>query len=132
VIVFAVVLGGLVGITILIQLITNMKIVGGNELGVVTGSGRAKGFRTLSGGRAFVIPLFQRFAKFDLTPITIEVVVDSAIAAGIVPLNVKATVSFAIAGNEAGRSYAVTRILNLASNRRTCKNCRLHYRRASA
>jgi uncharacterized membrane protein YqiK len=118
VIVFAVVLGGLVGITILIQLITNMKIVGGNELGVVTGSGRAKGFRTLSGGRAFVIPLFQRFAKFDLTPITIEVVVDSAIAAGIVPLNVKATVSFAIAGNEAGRSYAVTRILNLASNRR--------------
>jgi len=117
-IIFAVVLGSLVGITILIQLITNMKIVGGNELGVVTGSGRVKGFRTFSGGRAFVIPLFQRFSKFDLTPITIEVVVDSAIAAGIVPLNVKATVSFAIASNEAGRSYAVTRILNLASNRR--------------
>ncbi|MCL2209934.1 MAG: SPFH domain-containing protein [Treponema sp.] len=117
-IVFAAVLGSLVGITILIQLITNMKIVGGNELGVVTGSTRHKGFRTLSGGRAFVIPLFQRFSKFDLTPITIEVVVESAIAAGIVPLNVKATVSFAIAGNEAGRSYAVTRILNLASDRK--------------
>ena len=117
-IVFAAVLGSLVGITILIQLITNMKIVGGNELGVVTGSARHKGFRTLSGGRAFVIPLFQRFSKFDLTPITIEVVVESAIAAGIVPLNVKATVSFAIAGNETGRSYAVTRILNLASDRK--------------
>jgi hypothetical protein len=117
-IIFAVVLGGLVGITILYQLITNMKIVGGNELGVITGSGRRKGFRTFSGGRAFVIPLFQKFGKFDLTPITIEVVVESAIAAGIVPLNVKATVSFAIAGNEAGRSYAVTRILNLASNRK--------------
>ena len=117
-IIFAVVLGGLIGITILFQLITNMKIVGGNELGVVTGSGRRKGFRTLSGGRVFVIPLFQRFSKFDLTPITIEVVVESAIAAGIVPLNVKATVSFAIAGNEAGRSYAVTRILNLASDRK--------------
>jgi len=116
-IIFAVVLGILVGITIIIQLITNMKIVGGNELGVITGSGRPKGFKTLSGGRAFVIPLLQRFNKFDLTPITIEVVVDSAIAAGIVPLNVKATVSFAIAGNEAGRSYAVTRILNLASDR---------------
>jgi regulator of protease activity HflC (stomatin/prohibitin superfamily) len=115
---FAIVLGGLVGITILYQLVTNMKIVGGNELGVVTGSGRLKGFRTLSGGRVFVIPLFQRFSKFDLTPITIEVVVDSAIAAGIVPLNVKATVSFAIASNEAGRSYAVTRILNLASDRK--------------
>jgi hypothetical protein len=115
--VFIFVLGGLVAITILIQLITNMKIVGGNELGVVTGSGGSKGFRTLSGGRAFIIPLLQRFSKFDLTPITIEVVVDSAIAAGIVPLNVKATVSFAIASNEAGRSHAVTRILDLASNR---------------
>lgn len=33
---------------------------------------------------------------------TIEVLVDSAIAAGIVPLNVKATVSFAIASNRPG------------------------------
>lgn len=114
---FVATLGGLVAVAILIQLITNMKIVGGNELGVVTGSGGPKGFRTLSGGRAFIIPLLQRFSKFDLTPITIEVVVDSAIAAGIVPLNVKATVSFAIAGNEAGRSHAVTRILDLAANR---------------
>ena len=117
-IIFTLVLGSLVGITILVQLITNMKIVGGNELGVITGSGRHKGFKTFSGGRAFVIPLFQKFSKFDLTPITIEVVVESAIAAGIVPLNVKATVSFAIAGNESGRSYAVTRILNLASDRK--------------
>jgi len=115
---FVLMLGGLIGITILIQLITNMKIVGGNELGVITGSGRHKGFKTFSGGRAFVIPLFQKFGKFDLTPITIEVIVESAIAAGIVPLNVKATVSFAIAGNESGRSYAVTRILNLASDRK--------------
>lgn len=116
-IIFIAVLGSLVGITILIQLLTNMKIVGGNELGVITGSGKPKGFRTFSGGRAFIIPVLQRFSKFDLTPITIEVVVDSAIAAGIVPLNVKATVSFAIAGNEAGRSHAVTRILDLAANR---------------
>ncbi len=114
---FVVVLGLLVGVTVLIQLLTNMKIVGGNELGVVTGSGGKKGFRTLSGGRAFIIPLIQRFNKFDLTPITIEVVVDSAIAAGIVPLNVKATVSFAIASNDTGRSHAVTRILEIATNR---------------
>jgi flotillin len=114
---FVIALGGLVTVTVLIQLLTNMKIVGGNELGIVTGSGGEKGFRTLSGGRAFIIPLLQKFSKFDLTPITIEVVVDSAIAAGIVPLNVKATVSFAIASNEAGRSHAVTRILDLASNR---------------
>ncbi|HAX37778.1 MAG: hypothetical protein A2087_07520 [Spirochaetes bacterium GWD1_61_31] len=114
---FVIALGGLVALTVIIQLLTNMKIVGGNELGVVSGSGGTKGFRTLSGGRAFIIPLLQKFSKFDLTPITIEVVVDSAIAAGIVPLNVKATVSFAIAANETGRNHAVRRILSLAADR---------------
>ncbi len=107
---------GLSIIAILVQLITKMRIVGGNELGVVSGKGGAKGFRSLSGGRAFVIPLFNRFAKLDLTPHTIEVRVESAIAAGVVPLNVKATVSFAIASNEAGRERAVTRILSLADD----------------
>jgi flotillin len=114
---FVIALGGLVGITVVIQLVANMKIVGGNELGVVSGTGGEKGFRTLSGGRAFIIPLLQRFHKIDLTPMTIEVVVDSAIAAGIVPLNVKATVSFAIASNEAGRAHAVTRISTIAEDR---------------
>ncbi|GAB6088991.1 SPFH domain-containing protein [Spirochaeta dissipatitropha] len=114
---FVIGLGGFAVGAVLLQLITNMKIVGGNELGVVSGSGGKKGFRTFSGGRAFIITLLQKFSKFDLTPVTIEVVVDSAIAAGIVPLNVKATVSFAIAANEAGRSHAVTRILSLARNR---------------
>jgi len=119
---FVLALGGLVGITVIIQLLTNMKIVGGNELGVVSGSGGKKGFHSLSGGRVFIIPLLQRFAKFDLTPITIEVMVDSAIAAGIVPLNVKSTVSFAIASNEVGRSHAVTRILGIAADRENLKS----------
>lgn len=114
---FVIALGGLVGVTVLIQLLANMKIVGGNELGVVSGSGGPKGFRSMSGGRTFVVPLVQRFLKIDLTPITIEVAVDSAIAAGIVPLNVKATVSFAIASNEIGRSHAVTRTSALAKDR---------------
>jgi hypothetical protein len=116
-IVFLIALGGLVALTVFIQLLTNMKIVGGNELGVVAGSSAKKGFRTLSGGRVFIIPLLQRFGKLDLTPMTIEVPVDSAIAVGVVPLNVKATVSFAIASNELGRSHAVTRVLSLASER---------------
>ena len=114
---FVLALGGLVGLAVVIQLLTNMKIVGGNELGVVSGAAAAKGFRTLSGGRVFVVPLLQRFSRLDLTPITIEVMVDSAIAAGIVPLNVKATVSFAIASNEAGRNHAVTRISSIAADK---------------
>lgn len=114
---FVAVLGGLVVLAVVAQLITNMKIVGGNELGIVSGAEGGKGFRSMSGGRIFIIPLIQRFLKIDLTPITIEVVVDSAIAAGIVPLNVKATVSFAIASNEMGRSHAVTRTSALAKDR---------------
>ncbi|WP_455382715.1 SPFH domain-containing protein [Salinispira pacifica] len=115
-IVFAVVVLGLIAVTIIIQLLTKMRIVGGNELGIVSGKGSKKGFRSLSGGRAFVIPLLNKFAKLNLTPHTIEVGVDSAIAAGVVPLNVKATVSFAIASNETGRMRAVTRILSLAED----------------
>ncbi|MFW6211726.1 MAG: SPFH domain-containing protein [Spirochaetota bacterium] len=113
---FVATLIGVTLIAILIQLITKMRIVGGNELGIVSGKGGVKGFRSLSGRRVFVIPLLNAFAKLDLTPHTIEVRVDSAIASGVVPLNVKATVSFAIASNEAGRMRAVTRILSLATS----------------
>ena len=112
---FVAVFIGLIAIVIFFQLFTNMKIVGGNELGIVSGGGK-KGFKTLSGGRVFIIPILNKFAIIDLTPHTIEVVVDSAIAEGIIPLNVKATVSFSIASNEAGRNRAVTRILNMTHN----------------
>ena len=112
---FLITLFGLIILTIVYQLITKMKIVGGNELGIVSGKG-TKGFRSLSGGRAFIIPLLNKFSKLDLTPYTIEVKVESAIASGVVPLNVKATVSFAIASNEAGRIRAVTRILSMAKD----------------
>lgn len=115
-IVFLSTLFGLLLLTLILQLISKMKIVGGNELGIVAGRFGKRGFSTISGGRVFVIPLLHRFAKISLTPHTIEVIVDSAIAADVIPLNVKATVSFAIASNEAGRARAVTRILNMAGN----------------
>jgi flotillin len=113
---FVSVLLALIVVTVVFQIITKMKIVGGNELGIVSGRGSQKGFRAISGGRVFTIPLLNRFAKLDLTPHTIEVPVESAIASGVVPLNVKATVSFAIASNQAGRTRAVTRILSLAKD----------------
>ena len=115
-IIFASSLIGLIVITIIIQLITNMRIVGGNELGIVSGKGGKKRFKMISGGRIFTIPLLHKFSKIDLTPYTIEVVVDSAIADGVVPLNVKATVSFAVASNINGRERASTRILKMTTN----------------
>jgi flotillin len=115
-IIFASSLIGLIVITIIIQLVTNMRIVGGNELGIVSGKGGKKRFKMISGGRIFTIPLLHKFSKIDLTPYTIEVVVDSAIADGVVPLNVKATVSFAVASNINGRERASTRILKMTTN----------------
>jgi len=112
----------LITISIIIQLVSKMKIVGGNELGIVSGKRGPKGFSTISGGRVFVIPLFNKFAVMDLTPHTVEVVVDSAIAAGVVPLTVKATVSFAIASSESGRMRAVTRILDMVKNHDNTNN----------
>lgn len=106
----------LVVLVVVIQLVANIKIVGGNELGIKSGVGNTQGFSMITGGRLFVIPLIHKFAKIDLTPTTIEVEVESAIAEGIVPLNVKATVSFAVASNPAGRRSAATRILELTKD----------------
>jgi len=113
---FAVVFLGLVFVTIFFQVLSTMKIIGGNELGIMAGENAEKGFKTYSGARVFQLPFLNKFAKMDLTPRTIEVKVESAIAAGIVPLNVKATVSFAIASNQSGRIRAATRILHFTKN----------------
>ena len=43
---------GLVTITVIIQLITNMKIVGGNQLGIKSGVSGHKGFSMITGGEA--------------------------------------------------------------------------------
>jgi len=104
---------GLIVATLFIQLISNMKIVGGNELGIKSGTSKKKGFSMISGGRMFIVPLIHKFAKMDLTPHTIEVVVHSAIAAGVIPLKVKATVSIGVAASSSGRERACTRILPL-------------------
>ncbi len=121
-IVFVSVFLGLIILTLFVQVISNMRIVGGNELGIISGVSGKKGFQMISGGRIFTIPLLHRFAKMDLTPHTIEVVVDSAIAEGVVPLNVKATVSFAIASNQAGRSLAAIRILHMIDREEELKS----------
>lgn len=107
---FAGVLLLLVLLTLLYHLITKMKIVGANELAVVAGKG-AGGFATLRGGRVFVWPLIHRFYKMDLRPQTTSVRVESAIATGIVPLTVVATVSFAVASAGRGLRNAIRRIL---------------------
>lgn len=101
----------LIAVTLFIQLISKMKLIPPSRLAVVHGKG--KRFKTYRGGRVFILPLINRFSTMDLTPQTTTVVVESAIAKGIVPLTVTATVSFAIAKSERGLIHAVKRILHL-------------------
>ncbi len=105
----------LIFLSLVYQLIAKLKIVGANELAIVAGKG-PQGFTTLRGGRVFVWPLIHRFFKMDVRPQTTSVRVESAIAAGIVPLTVEATVSFAIASSVKGLYNAMRRILRMTNN----------------
>ncbi len=105
----------LIFLSLVYQLIAKLKIVGANELAIVAGKG-PQGFTMLRGGRVFVWPLIHRFFKMDVRPQTTSVRVESAIAAGIVPLTVTATVSFAIASSARGLHNAMRRILRMTNN----------------
>ena len=70
-IIFLITLGGLISITLFVQLISRMKLVPPSQLAVV--HGRNKTYR---GGRIFVYPLIERFDTMDLTPQTTSVVVE--------------------------------------------------------
>ena len=112
------VLFGLIALTVIVQLITRMKNVPPSQLAVVHGKlgAEGEGFRMYKGGRVFVLPLIHRFNTMDLTPKTTTVIVESAIARGIVPLGVKATVSFGVASTPLGLSHAVRRILHMTGD----------------
>lgn len=111
---FLITLAVLILVTLILQLVMKMKLIPPSQLAVVHGKGGS--FSTLRGGRVFVFPLINRFSTMDLTPQTTTVVVESAIAEGIVPLTVKATVSYAVAKTEKGLINAVKRILNMTKN----------------
>lgn len=105
----------LITVTLIIQFISKYRLVPPSQLGVVHGRG-PDGFKMMSGGNTFVLPLINRFDTMDLKPQTSTVVVESAIARGIVPLTVTATVSFAVAQSHQGRVHAVKRILHLTDD----------------
>ena len=111
---FLITLAVLILVTLILQLVMKMKLIPPSQLAVVHGKGG--NFSTFRGGRVFVFPLINRFSTMDLTPQTTTVVVESAIAEGIVPLTVKATVSYAVAKTEKGLVNAVKRILDMTKN----------------
>jgi uncharacterized membrane protein YqiK len=101
--------------TLLIQFVKNFKVVGANQIAVVAGKG-AEGYQTYHGGRVVVWPLINKRYDLDLRPRTTTVRVESAIAKGMVPLNVVATVSFAVSSSGRVLQNAIRRILAMAQD----------------
>lgn len=107
----------LIIITLTVTILSKLKLVPPSRLAVIHGKrDKGRGFKAIRGGRVFILPLINRFNTMDLTPQTNTVVVESAIAKGIVPLTVRATVSFAVAKSERGWINAVKRILHLTTD----------------
>lgn len=105
----------LVVTTLLVQFAKNFKVVGANQIAVVAGKGR-DGYQTYHGGRVVVWPLINRRFDLDLRPRTTTVHVESAIAKGMVPLNVVSTVSFAVSSSGPVLQNAIRRILSMAQS----------------
>lgn len=93
-----------------------IHICGPNEVLVFSGftrqmEGRAVGYRTIKGGRAFRWPLFETVDRLDLTNMIIEVSVNNAYSKGGIPLNVQGVANVKIAGHEPVLDNAIERFL---------------------
>lgn len=82
-----------------------------NEVLVLSGTG-PNGFRTVRGGRALRIPLFEVVDRIDLTNMIIDVSVTNAYSAGGIPLHVQGVANLKIASHEPLLHNAVERLLH--------------------
>lgn len=86
-----------------------------NEVLIFSGSHRAspgqRGYRTVKGGRAWRVPLFEKVDRLDLTNMSIDVSVNGAYSMGGIPLNVQGVANVKIAGYDPVLGNAVERLL---------------------
>jgi flotillin len=80
-------------------------------------SGRKVGYRTIKGGRAIRIPLFETVDRMDLTNMPIEVQVQSAYSRGGIPLNVHGIANVKVAGEQPVLDNAIERFLGVARDK---------------
>jgi flotillin len=75
--------------------------------------GRRVGYRTIKGGRAVRVPLFETVDRMDLTNMPIEVQIKGAYSKGGIPLNVHGIANLKIAGEQPVLDNAVERFLGV-------------------
>ncbi|MCA9263503.1 MAG: flotillin family protein, partial [Planctomycetales bacterium] len=88
-----------------------------NKVLVIYGKAGRKGdaAKTIHGGAAFVIPLFQDYAYLDLAPIQIEVPLRGALSAENIRVNVPSVFTVAIGTNPGVMHQAAIRLLGLTT-----------------
>ena len=98
---------GAVALIVIIMVIVTIKnlivIAPPNEAAVLTGrnrmlgDGNRVGYRSISGGRTFRVPIIETVQHMNLETIPIEVMVSNAFSKGNIPLNVEAIANVKIA-----------------------------------
>ena len=118
---------GLVVVIVIVMLIVTVKnlivIAPPNEAAVLTGrnrlltDGNKVGYRSISGGRTFRVPIIERVQHMNLETIPIDVMVSNAFSKGNIPLNVEAIANVKIASQpEWVFNNAVERLLGKTDN----------------
>ena len=112
----AIVFLGLFGLFILMLLwaVSRYKRCPSDKILVVYGkTGKDQSSKCIHGGAAFVWPVFQDYAYLDLTPISIDVDLKSALSKQNIRINVPSRFTVGISPKEGVRENAADRLLGL-------------------
>lgn len=115
--VVVVALTALVAIGFLVYTLKNLVFVATpNQVLVLAGrtnriGGKTVGYRTIRGGRAFRVPLFEQVHWMDLSNIPVEIEVRHAFSKGGIPLNVQGVAHVKLPGTHPRLTNAVERFL---------------------
>lgn len=104
--------------TLLIFVRSNLIICPPNEVLIFSGrkrqlaDGSQVGFRVIRGGRGFRLPLVETVSRMSLNTMSIEIALNKALAAGMIPVNIEGIATVKVAGSEEqGLSNAIERFL---------------------
>jgi flotillin len=111
------VLVGLAFLTMLIVLKANYKRCSSNQVLVIFGRTRSgQAAKTIHGGAAFVMPLFQDYSYLSLEPIQIEIPLRGALSGENIRVNVPSVFTVAIGTQPDVMNNAAIRLLDLTTD----------------
>jgi len=99
-----------------------LQICPANQLLVISGrknravDGRTRGFRTIFGGLAFKIPIWERVDRMSLNVMEVPISIRGAYSQGGIPLNVDAVANVKISSDEGVVGNAIERFLGRDPN----------------